>query len=54
MTQQDVSLLLCFLGCTCLASAWIGRAMGDAARDVRLALGTGSLLLTFGGWILVA
>jgi hypothetical protein len=54
MTAQDVSLLLSVLGCTYLVSAWIGRVTGDAARDVRLALGTGSVLLTCAGGILLA
>lgn len=54
MTPQDVSLLLCVLGCTYLATAWIGRRTGDARRDVQLALGTGIVLLACGGWILVA
>ena len=54
MTPNDTSLLLCVLGCTYLATAWIGRRTGDAGRDVRLALGTGSVLLACGGWILLA
>jgi hypothetical protein len=54
MTPHDVSLLLCALGCTYLATAWIGHRTGDARRDVHLALGTGVFLLTCGGWILVA
>jgi hypothetical protein len=54
MTQEHVSVLLCVLGCTYLATAWIGRRTGDAGRDVRLALGTGSLLLACGGWMLAA
>jgi hypothetical protein len=52
MTPHDVSLLLCALGCTYLATAWIGHRTGDARRDVHLALGTGVFLLTCGGWIL--
>ena len=54
MTPHDVSLLLCVLGCTYLATAWIGRRTGDARRDVYLVLGTGIFLLACGGWILVA
>jgi hypothetical protein len=54
MTLHDISLLLCVLGCTYLATAWIGRRTGDARRDVHLALGTGMFLLASGGWILVA
>jgi hypothetical protein len=54
MTQEHVSILLCVLGCTYLASAWIGRRTGDAARDVRLTLGTGSLLVALGGGMLIA
>jgi hypothetical protein len=54
MTSHDFSLLLFVLGCTYLATAWIGHRTGDARRDVRLALGTGSFLLACSGWILVA
>jgi hypothetical protein len=54
MTPTDVSLLLCVLSCTFLATAWIGCRTGDARRDVHLALGTGGLLLACGGLILVA
>lgn len=54
MTTHDVSLLLCALGCTYLATAWIGRRTGDARRDAHLALGAGIFLLACGGWIVVA
>ena len=54
MTTHDVSLLLCVLGCTYLATAWIGRRIGDARRDVHLTLGTGIFLLACGGLIVVA
>ena len=54
MTQQDISLLLAVLGGTYLAVAWIGRRTGDAGRDIWLALGTGSALLTCGGLLLAA
>ena len=53
MSGQDIALLLGLLGGTCLATAWVGRRMGDAARDVRLTLVTGSFLLACGGWLLV-
>ena len=53
MTSHEVSLLLSVLGCTYLATAWIGHRTGDARRDVRLAFGTGSFLLACGGLIRV-
>ena len=53
MTGQDLALLLALLGGVCLATAWVGRRTGDAARDVWLTLGTGGVLLACGGWVLV-
>jgi hypothetical protein len=53
MTSEDISLLLAVIGSTYLATAWIGRRTGDAARDVWLSLGTGSFLLACGGLVLV-
>jgi hypothetical protein len=54
MSSEDISILLGVLGCTYLATAWIGRRTKDAHRDVWLALGAGSFLLACGSWMLLA
>ena len=54
MSQEDIALLLAVIGGACLATAWIGRRTGDAVRDVRLALGTGSVVIACGALALLA